>query len=383
MERFEGESNTAVENSGGGNDRSGADTTVNASYDNYSDIQQSTAEEMNENTAAAGAAAADNGAAAVRERYPTILGASFLYLITLSLMLISSFLFAGWQDEGINYYIFMFVLQFAIIALPALVYMAVNKIPVRKTIRLNAVSVPEFFLTIGMAVFGYFIIIPINAIWYMLLSRIGTPQAPALPPIETGSQFLFALIVIAGVPAAFEEFLFRGVIQRGYERLGLLFSILMTGCLFAMLHLSIVSLPSIILLGIMLCYIVYRSNSILTSIIYHFVNNSIAIVLTFIQGIISKFLPMEGAVESLEALPSEELVAAIIFWCVIGVFALALFGACFAGFHIVTRKRSSILPKEYASSPGKGVRQLIPAIGAGVIVLFLLAMEIVTMVIGL
>ena len=55
----------------------------------------------------------------------------------------------------------------------------------------------------------------------------------------------------------------------------------MSGILFALLHMSIVSLPSIILLGIIISYLVQISDSIITGMIYHFTNNAIAVTLLY------------------------------------------------------------------------------------------------------
>ncbi len=314
------------------------------------------------------------------QRFPTAFAGSMLYFVTLSLMLISSSLFAGREIGDTYYYLFMFVIQLSIIALPPILYMLIRRIRMKETIRLHSISLPEAFLVIGMAFFGYLVIIALNLVWYWILSKVGTPQPPALPPIETGTQYFLAVLVIAVVPAAFEELLFRGVIQRGYERIGLRFSIVVTGILFALLHLSILSLPSILLLGIMLCYIVYRSNSILTGILYHFVNNTIAVTLAYIQSIVSDLFPMEGTAETLLEMPTETLMAGIIFWGIIGIVALGLFAACFAGFHVVTRSRRQAVVTDYTAQTKVSKMELIPAVGAGGVAIMLLVWEIVGMV---
>lgn len=311
---------------------------------------------------------------------PTPLAASMLYLVVLTLMILSSFLLGGRDIQGINYYILMFLIEFVTIFLPPLIYMLYQKIDIKKATRLNKISVPEILLSIGMSVFGYGVIIAVNLVWVWLLSKFGTPQAATLPPIETGQQFIMAIVVIAVVPALFEEFLFRGVIQRGYEKIGRNVSIIFTGLLFAFLHLSIVSLPSIILMGMLLCYVNYRSNSLWSGAIYHFVNNSVAVTLTFIAGFITKLFPMEGAAQSLADLPPETLLAGMLAWGFIGTFALVLFAACFAGFHIITRGKQEVMIKKTNQVTTKRGLELLPAILAMVVVVILLVMEVIQMV---
>lgn len=298
-----------------------------------------------------------------------------LFFLTLGLMLAASYLFGGRAMEDQTYYLFLFLVQLAIIGVPSLIYMRVSKIPMKQSARLNPLSIPEAFLIVGMAVFGYLVVILVNLLWYWVISHIGTPQPPPLPPVNTVQQYLLALLVVALTPAVFEEILFRGVIQRGYERLGLRFSLAATGILFALLHLSILSLPSIIVLGIVLCYVVYRSNSLYAGILYHFVNNAIAITFAYLQSAFAGLFPMEDAVESLADLPSETLLAGILAWGVIGIFALGLFAACFTGFIFLTRdRRRPILSQDMPSRPA--LTEFIPAIAAVLIALLLLAFEI-------
>ncbi|HZK33698.1 MAG TPA: type II CAAX endopeptidase family protein [Bacillota bacterium] len=274
------------------------------------------------------------------ERKPTAFAAGMIYLIVLILLMVSSFLAGRYELKGNDTYIVMFVIQIVTILLPPLLYLMIKKIKIKKTIRLNRISLSEFFLTIGMAVFGYGAVIPINLVWAYILSKIGTPQAGSLPEMYSPTQYLLALLVIAVTPAIVEEFLVRGVMMRGYEKYGTRTSIVLTGALFALLHLSIVSLPAIILMGIILCYIVYRSNSLFTGIIYHLTNNAIAVTLVYMTSIFNQFIPTgEETVESIADIPDAQMVLMIIIVSIMGLIALALFGACFAGFIRITREK--------------------------------------------
>lgn len=311
-------------------------------------------------------------------RRPTAFGASMLFFLTLGLMLTASFLFGGRALEDNSYYLFLFLVQLAIIGVPSLLYMRICRIPMKSSARLNPLPVPEALLIIGMAVFGYLVVILINLLWYWVISHIGPPQPPPLPPVNTGQQYLLALLVVALTPAVFEEILFRGVIQRGYERLGLRFSLVATGILFALLHLSILSLPSIIVLGIVLCYVVYRSNSLYAGILYHFVNNAIAMTFAYLQSAFAGLFPLEDAAESLAELPSETLLAGILAWGVVGFFALGLFAACFAGFMLLTRdRRRPILTQDMPPRPA--LSEFIPALAAVLIALLLLTFEVLNL----
>jgi len=316
-------------------------------------------------------------------RKPTPLAGSLLYLIVLVLMIVSSLFTVRLNTEGDRYYSFMFIVQLATIGLPTILYLLLFKKDVKYSLRLNKASVAEVFLSVGMAFFGYGIIAFINFLWVLFLSKFGTPDTTSIPDITNSKHFLMALIVIAVEPAILEEFLFRGVIQRGNERFGKIAHIILTGILFALLHLSVVSVPSIILMGILLCYIAYRSDSIWPGVAFHFTNNAIAVTLTYISSVVSSLFPgeVDGMATSLADLPAEEIRMAITVWSVIGFFALLFFGACLAGFHLVTRdKKRELLSDNTAVNAGGKFSQLLPAVIAVVIIILLLILEIINMV---
>lgn len=313
---------------------------------------------------------------------PTPIAASFLYLTVLVLMLLSSVLTSR-LDVGEGYYLYMLLIQLVTIGLPTLFFVLWGKNDIKYSLRLGRVNIAEILLSVGMAIFGYGVIIALNLLWVLFLSQFGTPQPSVIPPIETGQNYLISLGVIALAPAVLEELMFRGFIQRGYERGGKGISILLTGVMFAFLHISIVSIPAIILMGILLCFIAYRSSTVWTSMAYHFTNNAIAITLVYLSNLFMRFLPedMEGMSTSLTDIPYEELLIALVTWGVIGFFALLLFGACLAGFIIVTREKKAEVKASIAKSvTGMRWADILPVVFAIVIIIGLLVFEVIQMV---
>ncbi len=319
-------------------------------------------------------------------RAPTPFASGMVYLSVLILMLLSPLITNGMKLEGDIYYLVLFLIQVVCIGLPPLIYVLYFKKDIKYSYRLGKTSLPEIMLTIGMAVFGYGIIIFINLLWILFLSRFGTPRTVTLPPIETGRQYLLAIAVISLTPAVLEEFMCRGVIQRGYERCGIAASVLLTVVFFAFLHISIVSIPAIIFMGILLSYIGYRAKSIWVSITYHFVNNSIAVTFAYLSNFLSRFIPAdaEAMYDSLADIPLEEIRLMIISSAFLSFFALLAFIACFTGFIAVTRNKHE--GQEYVLEAGSGARMgfkwktFIPVVLAIVLIITLLVFEIIEMV---
>jgi hypothetical protein len=75
--------------------------------------------------------------------------------------------------------------------------------------------------------------------------------------------------------------MFRGTMLDSYERLGHKKSILITAFLFGIFHFNIFNFIGPAFLGIILGVLVYKTNSIYTSIIGHTINNSIALTIGY------------------------------------------------------------------------------------------------------
>jgi len=112
--------------------------------------------------------------------------------------------------------------------------------------------------------------IEVPAEWQELLAK----SLIADSPLEWLNLFLGA-VVLAGI---FEEMLFRGMLQKAFERkFELHQAIFLTAFVFAIVHLPF-QLIQIMILGTVLGFIAWRSNSIIPTIILHFLNNGFALM---------------------------------------------------------------------------------------------------------
>lgn len=318
-----------------------------------------------------------------KSRQPTVLGVNLVYIGVLLLMLSAQVLLMRWipqTSDGGVYYWRLFILELVLIGGPPLLYMLIFKMDIAKTIRLNKIKPVETLLVLGMAIFGYGVTIIINLIWFWIASHWGVPEGQALPAIETGTQFLAAVLAIGVVPAVVEEFLFRGLILRGYERFGSKIAIVMTGILFGMLHLQLMSIPSIILLGIIISYVVYRTNSIFAGIIYHFVHNTITVGFLYIQNAI-QLDPgtVEALPQDISQFSDDMLAVAFVIWGIIGFFALILFLVCFISLHKYTKNKGRIRTTTQEETRRSAFLAMIPAILAITIVVGSLIIEVLNM----
>lgn len=98
-------------------------------------------------------------------------------------------------------------------------------------------------------------------------------------------EFLLVLIVIAVTPAIAEEFLFRGLVFKNFEKIiPSSKAIFFSGLLFALFHFHPFNLIALAILGIFLTFIVYHSGSIYTAVVCHFLNNFVSAAAVYIYG---------------------------------------------------------------------------------------------------
>lgn len=157
-----------------------------------------------------------------------------------------------------------------------------TKGPIKKVFRLKA---PQGLHVIG-GIFlwgGTFIIV--NLITQLTLYFF--PQN--LDTLEALNNFLigenpmwFILIIVAVLPAICEEMLFRGYLLSAcsdgkHFKRGIIISSLMFGAM----HLYAIKLIPTALLGVCFAYVVYKSGSILVGMLLHFINNGLAVIVSY------------------------------------------------------------------------------------------------------
>lgn len=102
--------------------------------------------------------------------------------------------------------------------------------------------------------------------------------------MKTVSALLVNLLMLAVIPAIGEELLFRGCLQRIFQRLtqNHHLAIWVTAFIFSAIHMQFFGFLPRMLLGAMFGYLLVWSNSLWVPILAHFVNNATAVVTAYI-----------------------------------------------------------------------------------------------------
>jgi membrane protease YdiL (CAAX protease family) len=95
-------------------------------------------------------------------------------------------------------------------------------------------------------------------------------------------ELLFVLLVVSVTPAIVEELLFRGLVQASFQRrLKPIRAAIWTGVIFGLFHFNPFALVPLAALGCFFGFIRMRSKSIVIAMTVHFLNNTLAVVVSF------------------------------------------------------------------------------------------------------
>jgi membrane protease YdiL (CAAX protease family) len=104
----------------------------------------------------------------------------------------------------------------------------------------------------------------------------------ALLRADSPLELLTVILVVAIVPSVIEELLFRGLIQKVFERLmSPIVSAVLAGTIFGLYHLNFFEIVPLVCLGVFFGLLRYRSQSLLLPIAAHFFNNLMAVLASF------------------------------------------------------------------------------------------------------
>lgn len=258
--------------------------------------------------------------AAAEHRHPGIFGVNLLYLICLTL-----FVTVGYYVQRVHIYKGLLITQFGLILLPSLLFILFTNKNFRYTLRLNRLKWSYLPILFGISITVYGVAIYLSLLWSMVLDAFGELIPSPLPPINTAWDYLKNILIVAGAAGLCEEVLFRGVMLRGYERLSIKKAIVVTSLLFGLMHVNIQNFIGPVILGFVIGYAVYRTNSILAGMVIHFLNNAISLTFAYIGTLLNNMSGgMADEFNTLSDFPADMKTMAVIVWTVIGLVCFAV-----------------------------------------------------------
>ncbi|MGE5633016.1 MAG: lysostaphin resistance A-like protein [Caulobacteraceae bacterium] len=252
----------------------------------------------------------------------SIFNANLLYMIAMVLFVIVGSFVQAWD---FNYGIL--ITEFLLIALPTIIFVKAKGASVRRELRFNRLGIVDVALVAITFISGYYVAVFINVLGQIVLSLMGELITPQIPFAENAGDYLVLLFVIAVSAGICEEILCRGFIMRGYQSLGMWPSIVVSAVLFAILHLNVQNTLAPLFLGLLLGFVVYKTNSIFAGMLGHFINNAISVT----WGYIIMSLPFYNNIspEAMqEGLLTSSLISVAFLFGIISLFAGAIMIFC-------------------------------------------------------
>ncbi len=117
------------------------------------------------------------------------------------------------------------------------------------------------------------------------LTGLGLTVSSTSIPLSTPWHLITFVIAIAILPAISEELLFRGLLVRGLNKVKPIYAIFIVSLSFALYHMSLVKFIYQFIFGAMLCLLYYATESIISCMVAHFVNN-FTVILSMYLGIV-------------------------------------------------------------------------------------------------
>lgn len=200
-----------------------------------------------------------------------------------------------------------------LILIPAIVYLIITKQNVFRLIRFNKINISTILLII---VFTYAItplLNLINAVSMLFSSNLIQDVAKNV----VGDNLLIGLLLMAVTPAIVEEVTYRGILYNTYKENNTWKAILFSALMFGAIHMNFNQFFYAAFLGIVMALILEATNSIISTMLMHFVFNGTSVILVYLLPKIQKFLESTGNSEATKSLSDgikskEDLISAII-----------------------------------------------------------------------
>lgn len=171
--------------------------------------------------------------------------------------------------------------------LPAMIYIFINKLSIRKTLRLNKLHFKDIILIILLG----FLVQPVMGFFSLISAFFFNNEIGAFVSEITSTPYILLLGLIALLPSITEEVTIRGIVLSGYDNQNKYIAALITGLFFGILHLDPQQFLYATILGFLFALVVRITNSIYSSMIMHFIVNGTSVTLAKISNKLVETFP--------------------------------------------------------------------------------------------
>ncbi len=211
----------------------------------------------------------------------------FYYAITIALYVLISFLgqalMSALAEKTSTVYLAVCstfsIISFAIVLAYTIFYCKTNITSITGESKGVKFIPPALLLSIGMLLgLGY-----VNDAIANLFKGWGLNVSSLSVPLDTVGQFVLFSVILAVLPAVFEELFFRGLILNSLNGIKRVYAVLISALCFALYHGSVAQLVYQFIYGVALGFLFVTAKSILPCVVAHFINNFAVLLLNFLK----------------------------------------------------------------------------------------------------
>jgi membrane protease YdiL (CAAX protease family) len=192
-------------------------------------------------------------------------------------------------------YLYTFFGLFGLFLMAFVVFLRMTKQNAREVINFSKWNFKTLGIVIGVLILGYLVSEGLSVLNHLLLEQIPNggflemeaehnEQYVAWFNAENKHLFPLAMFVFAVVPAIVEELVFRGLLQKNLIDVSggnFHFGVIVSGAIFAALHMQAWNLLPMIGLGVIFGYVYHYTKDIRYTMLMHFLHNGFQIAIMF------------------------------------------------------------------------------------------------------
>ena len=187
---------------------------------------------------------------------------------------------SGPGDEGAGLLVGLTLSQWCILGSPCFLWLRWRRYDVARSLGLRLPSARYLAAALFLGLTAWY---PASLLASLFQSPGSSEAAQQLASqlFPEDASFLWVFFVVAVTPAVCEELLVRGVILRAFERQFRVRTVaIATGVMFGAFHMSVSKFVPLTAMGVMMGYLALRSGSLLPGVLFHLLNNGMAVVLS-------------------------------------------------------------------------------------------------------
>ena len=232
-------------------------------------------------------------------------GSAYFSVAVVSILLASvifSFIFivSGVLNDAVsdkNWYKYLsYVLTPTAVSLSLVLFTETNGECLTEVCRVNKTNVKYYLYAFLLTAATFFGLSGLNGYFIRFLQKFGYKYPEQSLPTFSAVNIILTVLTVCVIPAVTEEAFFRGVLTRSLEGANTVIACLTGGLYFSLFHMNPAQTPYQFVLGFCYTLLAVKSGSVFPTVIAHFLNNLIIVILYYAVPTFDGFTGVVGII---------------------------------------------------------------------------------------